>query len=250
MGRLTGKVAIITGAAGGMGKADAVLFAREGAKVVITDLQQDKLQEVVQEILDAGGEAVGLIQNVAEEDDWVRVVEETMTKFGKIDILVNNAGISTTVPFLDTTVEHWNKVMAINVTGTFLGHKHVIPHMIAGGGGSIVNISSIAGLTGGSGAGPYTASKGAVRMLTKAAAIDYAQHHIRVNSVHPGYIATPMTADLFANDQMKQWFLSQTPLPRLGNPEDIANGVLFLASDESSFITGVELPIDGGYYAK
>jgi NAD(P)-dependent dehydrogenase (short-subunit alcohol dehydrogenase family) len=122
--------------------------------------------------------------------------------------------------------------------------------MINNGGGSIVNISSIAGLTGGSGAGAYTASKGAVRMLTKATAIDYAKHSIRVNSVHPGYIATPMTVDLFADEGMKQWFLSQTPLPRLGNPEDIAAGVLFLASDESSFITGIELPIDGGYYAK
>lgn len=140
--------------------------------------------------------------------------------------------------------------MSINVTSIFLGQKYVIPHMIEAGGGSIVNISSIAGLTGGSGAGPYTASKGAVRMLTKATAVDYAKHNIRANSVHPGYIETPMTVDMFKDERMTQWFQSQTPLPRLGKAEDIANGVLFLASDESSYITGVELPIDGGYFAK
>jgi len=250
MGRLDNKVAIITGAAGGMGKADAILFAKEGAKVVITDLQEDKIQEVVQEIVQSGGEAIGFAQDVSSEEDWIRIVKETVERFGKIDILVNNAGISSAIPMLDMTVAQWEKTMSINVTGTFLGQKHVIPHMIDNGGGSIINISSIAGLTGGSGSGPYTASKGAVRLLTKATAIDFASYNIRVNSVHPGYIATPMTVDLFANEDMKQWFQSQTPLPRLGLPEDIAAGVLFLASDESSFITGIELPIDGGYYAK
>jgi len=250
MGRLDNKVAIITGAAGGMGKADAILFAKEGAKVAITDLQEDKIQEVVKEIVESGGEAIGFAQDVSSEEDWIRIVKETVERFGKIDILVNNAGISSAIPMLDMTVAQWEKTMSINVTGTFLGQKHVIPHMINNGGGSIINISSIAGLTGGSGSGPYTASKGAVRLLTKATAIDFASYNIRVNSVHPGYIATPMTVDLFANEDMKQWFQSQTPLPRLGQPEDIAAGVLFLASDESSFITGIELPIDGGYYAK
>lgn len=250
MGRLDHKVALITGAAGGMGKADALLFAKEGAKVAITDLQLDKLQAVVEEIKQNGGEAIGFAHNVASEDDWIRIVGDTIAQYGKIDILVNNAGISSAVPYLETTVAQWDKVMSINLTGTFLGQKHVIPHMIENGGGSIINISSIAGLTGGSGAGAYTASKGAVRMLTKATAIDFAKHNIRVNSIHPGYIATPMTVDLMADQQMKMWFESQTPLPRLGKPEDIANGVLFLASDDSSFITGVELPIDGGYYAK
>ncbi|UVI33835.1 SDR family NAD(P)-dependent oxidoreductase [Paenibacillus spongiae] len=250
MMRLTDKVAIITGAAGGMGKADAILFAKEGAKVVITDLQEEKLQETVQEIVRSGGEAVGFTHNVTSEEDWIRIVDETIARFGKIDILVNNAGVSNATPMLDMTVEQWDKTMAINVTGTFLGQKHVIPHMIKNGGGSIVNISSIAGLTGGSGAGAYTASKGAVRLLTKATAIDFAKHNIRVNSVHPGYIKTPMSIELMADEKMKQWFLSQSPLPRLGEAEDIANGVLFLASDESSYITGIELPIDGGYYAK
>lgn len=250
MGRLANKVAVITGAAGGMGKADALLFVKEGAKVAITDLQEDKLKDVVAEIEALGGEAIGIKHNVASEEDWVRVVDETIKKFGKIDILVNNAGISNATPFMDMTVEGWEKTMTINVTSIFLGQKYVIPHMIEAGGGSIINISSIAGLTGGSGAGPYTASKGAVRMLTKATAVDFAKHNIRCNSVHPGFIETPMTVDMFKDEKMAQWFQSMTPLPRLGKAEDIANGVLFLASDESSYITGVELPIDGGYYAK
>ncbi|WP_068786248.1 SDR family NAD(P)-dependent oxidoreductase [Paenibacillus phocaensis] len=250
MMRLANKVAIITGAAGGMGKADALLFAKEGAKVAVTDMQEDKLQEVVREIVANGGEAIGFKQDVASEEDWIRVATETVAKFGKIDILVNNAGVSDSTPFLDQTVENWEKIMSINVTSVFLGQKHVIPHMIEAGGGSIINISSIAGLTGGSGTGPYTASKGAVRLLTKATAVDYAKHHIRANSIHPGYIETPMTVDLLKDENMRQWFLSQTPIPRLGKPEDIASGVLFLASDESSYITGIELPIDGGYYAK
>lgn len=250
MGRLADKVAVITGAAGGMGKADALLFVKEGAKVAITDLQEDKLKDVVAEIEALGGEAIGIKHNVASEEDWVRVVDETVKKFGKIDILVNNAGISNATPFMDMTVEGWEKTMSINVTSIFLGQKYVIPHMIEAGGGSIINISSIAGLTGGSGAGPYTASKGAVRMLTKATAVDFAKHNIRCNSVHPGFIETPMTVDMFKDEKMAQWFQSMTPLPRLGKAEDIANGVLFLASDESSYITGIELPIDGGYYAK
>lgn len=233
-----------------MGKADALLFAKEGAKVVITDIQDEKIQAVAKEITDQGGVAVALTQDVTSEEDWARVTETALTRFGKIDILVNNAGISSATPFLETDLELWNKVMNINVTSVFLGQKYVIPHMINGGGGSIVNISSIAGLTGGSGTGPYTASKGAVRLLTKATAVDYAKHNIRANSIHPGYIETPMTKDLMADENMRNWFLSQTPIPRLGQAEDIAKGVLFLASDESSYITGIELPIDGGYSAK
>lgn len=164
MGRLDNKVAIVTGAAGGMGKADALLFAKEGAKVVITDLQDDKLNDVVKEIEALGSEALAIKHNVASEEDWIRVADEAVAKFGKIDILVNNAGISSSTPFMEQTVESFEKVMKINVTSIFLGQKYVIPHMINAGGGSIINISSIAGLTGGSGAGPYTASKGAVRM--------------------------------------------------------------------------------------
>lgn len=250
MARLEGKVAIITGAASGMGKADALLFAKEGAIVVVTDIQVEKVDEVVAEIKNNSGEAIGFRHDVSSQEDWTSIVDATMKQYGKIDILVNNAGISSEVPFMEASLELWDKIMSINITSVFLGQQAVIPHMINNGGGSIINISSIAGLTGGSGAGAYTASKGAVRMLTKATAVDFAKHNIRVNSVHPGYIKTPMSEKLMENPDMKQWFLSQTPLPRLGLAEDIANGVLFLASDESSYITGVELPIDGGYFAK
>ncbi len=250
MGRVQDKVAIVTGAAGGMGKADALILAKEGAKVVVTDVQEDKVEQVVQEIKADGDEAIGYYLDVTSDTGWQDVVRKTVEAFGKIDILVNNAGISSASPFLETTEEQWDKVMSINTTSIFLGQKHVIPIMKENGGGSIINISSIAGLTGGSGAGPYTASKGAVRLLSKATAIDFAKDKIRVNSIHPGYIETPMTVDLMSDEQMNQWFHSQTPLPRLGKPEDIASGVLFLASDEASFITGIELPIDGGYSAQ
>ncbi|MWV44087.1 glucose 1-dehydrogenase [Paenibacillus sp. HJL G12] len=250
MGRVSGKVAIVTGAAGGMGKADAMLLAQEGAKVVVTDIQEDKVNEVVEEINKNGGEAIGFRHNVTSEEEWQHIVDETVKKWGKVDVLVNNAGISLAKKLVDTTAQDWDKVMSINLTGGFFGLKHVIPVMQKNGGGSIINISSIAGLTGSNGAGPYTASKGAVRMLTKAVAIDYGQDNIRCNSIHPGYIETPMTKDLLSDDNMTKWFLSNTPLPRLGKPENIAQGVLFLASDESSFITGAELAIDGGVSAR
>ncbi|WP_053372651.1 SDR family NAD(P)-dependent oxidoreductase [Paenibacillus sp. FJAT-27812] len=250
MTRLTGKVAIITGAGSGMGREEALLFAKEGATVVATDINEAAVQAVVQEIEAGGGQAAAYAHNVSSEEAWVSVVDQTIKTYGKVDILVNNAGISHAVGLLDTTVEQWNKVMSINLTSTFLGMKHVIPHMQANNGGSIVNISSIAGLTGGSGAGAYTASKGAVRMLTKAAAVDFGKDHIRVNSVHPGFIETPMSAEFVNNKQMLQWFLSQTALPRVGRASEVAEAVLFLASDESAYITGVELPVDGGVTAK
>lgn len=251
MSRLHHKVAIITGAGSGMGREEALLFAKEGAKVVVTDIQEEKVNQVVAEIKEAGGEAIGLFHNVTSEENWVKVVEQAVQAYGKIDILVNNAGIpSSATPLHEATLESWNRTMDINLTGTFLGMKHVIPVMMANKGGSIVNISSIAGLTGGSGASAYTASKGGVRLLTKGTAIQYAKENIRVNSVHPGFIETPMTTDLFEDDQTNQWFRSLTPLPRLGKASDVAEGVLFLASDASSFITGIELPVDGGYSAQ
>ncbi|MDR9856936.1 glucose 1-dehydrogenase [Paenibacillus sp. VCA1] len=250
MGRVSGKVAIVTGAAGGMGKEDALLLAKEGAKVVVTDIQEEKVNEVVDQINQSGGEAIGFRHDVTSEEEWIRIIDETVEKWGKIDVLVNNAGISLAKSLVDTTAQDWDKVMSINLTGGFFGIKHVIPVMQKNGGGSIINISSIAGLTGSNGAGPYTASKGAVRLLTKAIAIDYGKDNIRCNSIHPGYIETPMTKDLLADDQMTKWFLSNTPLARLGKAENIAAGVLFLASDESSFITGAELAIDGGVSAR
>ncbi|KQL46821.1 short-chain dehydrogenase [Brevibacillus choshinensis] len=251
MNRLQNKVAIITGAGSGMGREEALLFASEGAKVVVTDIQEEKVHQVVAEIKENGGEAIGLYHNVTSEENWVKVVEEAVETFGKVDVLVNNAGIpSQSMPLHEFTLEAWNRTMDINLNGTFLGMKHVLPVMLENKGGSIVNISSIAGLTGGSGASAYTASKGAVRMLTKGTAIQYAKQNIRCNSVHPGFIETPMTTDMFANDEMTKWFHSLTPLPRLGKARDVAEGVLFLASDASSFITGIELPVDGGYSAQ
>ncbi len=244
------KVAIITGAGSGMGREEALLLAQEGAYVVATDINEDAVQKVVEEIGAAGGTATAFQHNVGSEEDWIRVVDSTIQKYSKIDVLVNNAGISFPPGLLETTMEQWNRVMNINLASVFLGMKHVVPHMQNSGSGSIINISSIAGLTGGSGAGAYTASKGAVRLLSKAAAVDFGKHNIRVNSIHPGFIETPMSAEFINNEQMLKWFLSQTALPRVGQASEVAQAVLFLASDASSYITGIELPVDGGVTAK
>ncbi|RDX02204.1 SDR family NAD(P)-dependent oxidoreductase [Listeria kieliensis] len=248
--RLQDKVAIITGAAGGQGKEEALLFAKEGAIVVATDMQKDLLEKTGEEIKAISPKSEVMVHNVAKDEDWKKVVDLAIEKFGKVDILVNNAGISTDLNIVETSLEKWDQVIDVNLKGTFLGMRHVIPHMEKSGGGSIVNISSIAGLTGGSGASAYTASKGAVRLLTKAVAVDFSKKNIRCNSVHPGYIETPMTKELFENEQTHDWFQSLTPLPRLGKSIDIAYGVLYLASDEANFVTGIELPVDGGYYAQ
>ncbi|MBW7477216.1 SDR family oxidoreductase [Paenibacillus oenotherae] len=250
MAMLMNKVAIVTGAGSGMGREEAILLAREGARVTATDINEAAVLAVVKEIEAAGGEAIAFAHNVASEEEWVNVVNGTIQKFSKVDVLVNNAGISLAVGLLDTTMDQWNKVIQINLTSVFLGMKHVIPHMETNKGGSIINISSIAGLTGSSGAGAYTASKGGVRMLSKAAAVDFGKHNIRINSVHPGFIETPMSSDLVHDDRMLQWFLSQTALPRIGQASEVAAAVLFLASDASSYITGIELPVDGGVTAK
>ncbi|WP_433945089.1 SDR family NAD(P)-dependent oxidoreductase [Paenibacillus sp. SN-8-1] len=250
MGRLTNKVTIVTGAGSGMGREEALLLATEGATVVATDINEAAVQAVVKEIRENGGKAAAYAHNVTLEEDWRHVVEDAIKSFGKVDVLVNNAGVSLAVGLLDTTMEQWNKVISINLTSTFLGMKYVVPHMIENNGGSIINISSIAGLTGSSGAGAYTASKGGVRMLSKAAAVDFGKHNIRVNSVHPGFIETPMSSDFVHNEQMLKWFLSQTALPRVGQASEVAQAVLFLASDESAYITGIELPVDGGVTAK
>ncbi|MEI4771259.1 SDR family oxidoreductase [Psychrobacillus sp. FJAT-51614] len=250
MARLEEKVAIITGAGSGMGREEALLFASEGAKVVATDINEAAVQEVVAEIKEAGGEAIALAHNVTSEEDWGKVYEETIKTFGKLDVLVNNAGISQRPTMEELTIEQWDQIMNINVKSIFLGTKLGLPHFRANGGGSIVNISSIAGLKGSSGAGAYTSSKGAVRMLTKACAVDYGKDNIRVNSVHPGFIVTPMSKAYMEDEKMSQWFLSQTALPRVGQSIEVAEAVLFLASDASSYITGIELPVDGGVTAK
>lgn len=247
MGRLNNKVAIITGAASGQGAVEAKLFAEEGAKVVATDLNEAKLEDVVAEIKASGGEAIGVKHDVASAEDWETVVEKTVEAFDKIDILINNAGITGQIMknIEDFTFDEWDQIMDINAKGPFLGIKAVIPEMKKAGAGSIVNISSLSGIYG-LGNPAYNSSKGAVRLLTKNIALDYGKYSIRCNSVHPGTIETPMIADFVGNEEGRQAALAGIPLNVLGQPEDIANAVLFLASDESKFITGSELIIDGG----
>lgn len=248
--RLTGKVAVITGAGSGMGEETAKLFAREGATVVATDINLEAVTRVVETIRSNGGEAIALQHDVTSRNDWENIYNEVQSVCGKLDVLVNNAGIALAKPFLDQTEEDWARTYRINIDGVMLGTQYAIPLMEQNGGGSIINISSISALTGMAGAGAYTASKGAVRSLTKAAAVDYGKHNIRVNSVHPGYIVTPMSAPHMEHPDYKQHFLNQIALPNLGRAEEVATAVLFLASDEANHITGIELPVDGGVTAK
>ncbi len=247
-GRLAGKVALISGATRGMGESEARLFAREGAQVVLGDILEDQGRAAVENIAQQGGTATFVPLDVTHEEDWQRAVETAEQTYGRLDILVNNAGIVRMAPLDETSLEAWNEVIDVNQTGVFLGVKHAVPAMRRAGGGSIVNISSIAGLVGLPNIPAYQASKGAVRLLTKNAAVQYATDKIRVNSVHPGRIETPMTAPLAP--ERREMLLRLTPLGRDGTAEEVAYGVLYLASDESSYVTGTELVIDGGYTAR
>ena len=251
MGRLDGKVALISGGARGQGAAEANLFAREGAKVVFGDVLDDQGKQVEAEIHEVGGEALYIHLDVTREADWVFAVETAVSRYGKLDILVDNAGITIRKTIEDTTKEDWDRIMAINAKGVFLGTKQAIPAMRQSGGGSIVNISSTAGLVGGPYSGAsYSATKGAVRLFTKSTAIQYAKEGIRCNSVHPGLLETPMTEDILADAAHREERTQRIPLGKIGTAEDIAYGVLYLASDEASFITGSELVIDGGATAQ
>jgi NAD(P)-dependent dehydrogenase (short-subunit alcohol dehydrogenase family) len=233
-----------------MGAEEAKLFAREGAKVVIADVLEEEGKRLEAEVKQSGGEAMVMRTDVTVEADWRRLVETTVSRFGKLDILVNNAGLSSTSAADPMDTEGWRRIMEVNATGVFLGTKYAIPAMQQAGGGAIVNISSIMGFVGGESGHPaYHASKGAVRIFTKATAVKYGPDGIRANSVHPGFMppmrsARPRdTADL---QRLVEW----TPLRRTGQPIEVAYGVLFLASDEASFITGTELVIDGGFIAQ
>lgn len=250
MGRVSGKVALVTGGALGMGRTHSLLFAKEGAQVVLTDINETAGRTTVDEINKAGGEAIFFRHDVASAGDWQQVVEDAIKHFGKIDILVNNAGIFTMNPLEDTSESEWDRIFDINAKGTFLGCKYVLPGMKKAGKGSIINVSSIYGLAGAPGAAAYIASKGAVRLLTKAAAVDLAKFNIRVNSVHPGVIATEMTKDLLASPEVAKALLGTTILGRPAQPEEVSAAVLFLASDEASFMTGSEMVVDGGYTAQ
>ena len=234
-----------------MGAAEARLFAREGAKVVIGDVLDDEGRQTEAAINEFGGECLYVHLDVTSEESWGSAVAETVNRFGKLDILVNNAGVVSRVPLEDLNVDEWDRVMDINSKGVFLGTKAAIPEMRRSGGGSIVNISSISGIAGQSYVSAvYNASKGAVRIFTKSTAIQYASDGIRANSIHPGPIDTPMTAFRQGDPQAVADSIGRIPLGRNGVPDDVAYGVLYLASDESSFVTGSELVIDGGFIAQ
>lgn len=248
--RLEGKVAIITGGAHGMGAVEARLFAKEGAKVVIGDITEPEGRRVESEIAEAGGDAMFIRMDVTSEDDWKAAVSRTVERFGKLDILVNNAGITSRLYPDSSSVDGWDRIMDINAKGVYLGTIHSLPRMIEAGGGSIVNISSIMGLVGSEhGHAAYHASKGAVRLFTKAMAVRHAKDGIRVNSVHPGFMPPMMNQPVYSEEE-DRYVLTATPMGRRGRQEEVAAAVLFLASDEASYVTGAELAVDGGYTAQ
>ena len=248
--RLSGKVALITGSSRGMGAVEAELFSDEGAIVIITDVLETPGRNLASRLTEQGRNVLFSKLDVTSEQNWIRVIKEVMDNFGKIDILINNAGIYSTTPIECTSLEEWNKVMSVNVGGVFLGTKHCVPYMRNGGGGSIVNLSSTAGLIGGYRGGAYGSSKGAVRLLTKNTALQFAKDGVRANSVHPGPIDTDMIAENLSTPEGRSASISRIPLGRIGTALEVAYGILFLASDESSFMTGSELVIDGGVTAQ
>lgn len=258
MGRVQTKVALVTGAALGIGAATARLLAREGAAVVLTDIKDDEGQQVATEICDGGGEAIYLHHDVADEEAWERVVAAAVDRFGGLDVLVNNAGVGWGGPPEDETLERWRSLMSVNLDGVFLGTKHALKVMSrdVGRRASIVNISSIEGLVGDPNLGAYNASKGGVRLYTKSVALycGKAGLGVRVNSIHPGYIWTPMVENYLTEngdvDEGRAALDALHPIGHIGEPEDIAYAVLYLASDESKFMTGAELVVDGGYTAQ
>ncbi|QQX82831.1 glucose 1-dehydrogenase [Cupriavidus necator] len=250
--RMQDKVVLITGSGTGIGKATALRLAREGATIVATDIDPAGARDTALAVEALGARAMALPLDVSSEAQWKQVVEETLAAFGRIDVLFNNAGIWIIKALADTTLEEWNRLMSINVTGTFLGMKHVMPQMARQGKGSVINASSVAGLVGAAGNALYGASKGAVRLLTKDAAIEYASLGVRVNSIHPGLIQTAMADYASVTMRASQEELGQrlAPMGRVGKAEEVSDLVLFLASDESSYITGAELVVDGGLTAR
>jgi NAD(P)-dependent dehydrogenase (short-subunit alcohol dehydrogenase family) len=246
--RLQDKVAIVTGAAHGMGEAEAQLFAKEGAKVVVADILASEAEAVAADIRKTGGEAIAFGIDVTSEAEWAALIARAVASWGRLDILVNNAGISGSSVGDPDGLAGWDRIIAVNQTSVFLGTKLAAPQMAKTGGGSIVNISSIMGFVGGSSGHPaYCASKGAVRIYSKAAAVRWGPQGVRVNTVHPGYMP-PMLNATNAGERADK--IALTPLRRLGEPIEVAWGVLFLASDEASFVTGTELVIDGGFIAQ
>jgi len=266
MGRLNGKTALVTGGGSGIGRAGALALAREGARLVATDLNVSAAEETASAIRGAGGQAIALAHDVGEESQWAAVMEATQKTFGRLDVLVNNAGVSGKGPLADTAPEDWRALMRVNLDGVYLGTRAAIAAMQPEGTereqfGSIIMISSILGIVGGPRSAPYSASKGAVRLFAKSVALECALRgqRVRVNSIHPGYVDTPLVggslqrrADKEGTDvaSLREDLVKLHPIGRIGTPEDIAAGIVFLASEESSFMTGAELVIDGGYTAR
>ncbi|GEN84485.1 2,5-dichloro-2,5-cyclohexadiene-1,4-diol dehydrogenase [Sporosarcina luteola] len=244
MGKLNGKVAIVTGGASGIGEGMVDLFQAEGAIVIAADINEEALQRASEK-----ENVHGMRLNVASDEEWAAFAKEVKEKFGRIDVLVNNAGISSEKPYSEIGMDDWQKMMAINSFGPFAGMKHVAPIMAEQKSGSIVNISSYTAQIG-QGFNHYSASKGAVRAISKAAATTFGRLGVRVNALFPGIIETPMTQNLSASKELLDQLVRATPLQRLGKPADIANAALFLASDDSSYITGAEIVIDGGFSAQ
>ncbi len=250
MNRLDGRVALVTGAASGIGESIAVRLAAEGAAVLVTDIADEPGEAVAKSIVEAGGKASYAHLDVASERDWASAVTRAVDEFGGLDILVNNAGMGDLATIEDTSLEDWQRTIAIDQTGVFLGMKTAAGELAKSSHASVINISSIFGTSGGFGTSPaYHAAKGAVRTLTKNAALHWAEKGIRVNSVHPGFIDTPILEPT-RGTEFERTMISLTPMGRLGRPEEVAAGVAYLASDDASFVTGLELYIDGGFMAR
>lgn len=248
--RLKNKIAIITGAGSGIGRAIALAFSEEGAKIVIADWSEKGGKGTVEQIKKQGGEAVFVKTDVSKSSDIDEMVKSCLDNFGRVDILVNNAGIYRTYNLHEMSEKDWDKVIAVNLKSVFLGSKRVIPEMFKQGKGKIINTTSIAGLVGFAQSGAYCASKGGIIALSKEMAVEYAPKKINVNCIAPGVIKTAMTKDMIADPQTKEFLENSTPYPRLGEPEDIAQAAVYLASDESDFVNGGVLVVDGGWIAK
>ena len=253
MGRLEGKTALVTGAASGIGLQTSIRLAEEGARVMMTDIN---LEEGRQQAEKLGANATFLKLDITEEEEWISVLDETVKRFDRLDILVNSAGMVLIADVEQITLEDWRKVHAVNLDGTFLGCKHGVRVMKEFGAGSIINLSSVSGMIGGFNLAAYNSSKGAVRMLTKSVALHCARagYGIRCNSIHPTFIETPMLESMIGDspdpEKARQTLVRQVPLRRIGKPDDVANMIVYLASDESTFVTGTEMVIDGGVIAQ
>lgn len=254
MGRVTGKVAIVTGGASnpGLGRTTALTLGREGARVVVTDVDLEGAEACASEIRDAGGDALALHQDVTDEAGWADVIAKTVEAYGRLDVLVNNAGIAVLMPMADMTLDDWNRQINVNLTSVFLGCKYAMPEMAKAGGGSLINLSSVAGLVGLPSCVAYGAAKGGVRIMSKSIALEGAPDNIRCNSVHPGVIWTNMQAAATGSTDMSDARVprERVPLGRVGKPEDIANCILYLASDDANYVTGAEFTVDAGMTAQ